>query len=141
VTAVIDTLLDLRRTIIELALDFGGLPTGVRFGGLRGGTAQVGKGGVQLHRLSYVPGVELTGVIPGELLLRNTGPTASLGVGGPEAASGRLRIAAGGRVSGVLSGHRLHADVAARVRVARAARGAWPDAPASFPLPGLARLR
>jgi pimeloyl-ACP methyl ester carboxylesterase len=142
VKAALDSVLDLRRTVLELALDFGELPVGARFGGLRGGTVHVTKAGARLMRFSYVPGVELSGLIPMRLLLRNGGATASLAIGGPAGSHGRLRLAAGGRLSGVLDGRRIHANASTTLKVARAAAAAggarW--GPAAFPIPPLARL-
>ncbi len=142
-TAAVDSLLDLRRTVVELALAFGQLPTGLPFGGLRGGTAALSKAGVQLKRFSYVPGVTLSGFVPGDLLLRNKGAAATLSVAGGAGASGRLRLAAGGRLSGTLAGRSFHADVSARVKLARAAlaSGRFGETVSSLPIPALARLR
>jgi pimeloyl-ACP methyl ester carboxylesterase len=145
VTAAVDSILDLRRTVIELALGFGELPLGARFGGLRGGTVRITKAGAVLARFSYVPGVRLSGTIPIGVLLKNSGASSTLGVSGPAAAKGRLRLASGGRLSGVLGGRTFHANVAAKVKVARAAR-AGGEAPATggtfgFPIPPLARVR
>jgi hypothetical protein len=145
VKAAVDTVLDVRRTIIELTLDFGELPLGVRFGGLRGGTVAMTGAGAKLVRLSYVPGVQLTGLIPRGVLLRNRGPAANLRVGGSAAAGGRLRIAAGGRLSGMLGGRGFRVNVSAEVKVARAGQargeGAWPEGPVAFPHPALGRIR
>jgi pimeloyl-ACP methyl ester carboxylesterase len=143
--AAVDTILDLRRTIIGLALDFGELPLGARFGGLRGGTVAITSAGAKLEHLVYVPGVQLTGLIPTRLLLRNTGPAANLRVGGSAATAGRLRLASGGRLSGVLEGRDIHLNVSAQVKRARAGRasgeGAWEAGLLGLPLPALARIR
>ncbi len=144
VTAAVNTILDLRRTIIELALDWGELPLGVSFGGLRGGSASMTKTGAELHDLSYVPGVQLTGLISTGILLKNNGAAASLSVSGSAAAAGHVQVASGGRLSGELAGHRFRADVAAEVKLARAATATaepWPGGPFGFPLPALARVR
>ena len=145
VKAAVDTILDVRRTIIELTLDFGELPLGVRFGGLRGGTVAMTGAGAKLEHLAYVPGVRLTGLVPTAILLRNKGPAANLSVSGSAAAGGRLRIAAGGRLSGVLGGQGFHVSVSAQVRVAHAGQaggeGTSMDGPVAFPLPALARIR
>jgi len=144
VTAALDTVLDLRRSIVELALNFGQLPVGARFGGLRGGTVAMTKAGVRLERLSYVPGVQLSGLIPTAMLLKNRGAAANLSIAGSAAAGGRLRIAAGGRISGMLAGRSFRTSVAARVKVARAGQAAadeWRAPTVAFPLPALARLR
>lgn len=144
VTAAVDSILDLRRTVIGLALDFGELPLGARFGGLRGGTVRITKAGADLQRFSYVPGVRLSGVIPTALLLKNSGAPATLGVSGPSAAAGRLRVAARGRLTGVLGGRPVRANVSAKVKVARATAGReapWSGGPMAFPIPALARVR
>ncbi|MCW2970427.1 MAG: alpha/beta hydrolase [Solirubrobacterales bacterium] len=147
VTAAVGSILDARRTVLELALDFGEVPVGVAFGGLRGGSVRVTKAGAQLDRFAYVPGVKISGLIPTSLLLRNSGAAAQLSVSGSAATAGRLRVQAGGRISGVLGGRSFHADVSAKVKVARAgSQGAaasrpLPDGVIGFPLPGLARLR
>ncbi len=143
--AALDTVLDLRRTIIRAALDAGQIPVGARIGGLRGGTVRLTTTGVVLSRLSYVPGVQLSGVIPGSILLKNTGTAANLTIAGAAASPGRLRIASGGRLTGVLAGRALHVNVSARVRVAGVGppggSGEWLPPPTSFPLAPLAHLR
>jgi pimeloyl-ACP methyl ester carboxylesterase len=139
VAGTVDSLLDLRRTVLTVALDFGRIPYGASFGGLRGGTVRVTKAGVLLHRFSYVPGLQLTGLVPFGILLRNAGAPASLAVGGPGAPSGHLRIGSGGRLSGVLAGRSFHVSAAAKVRLARAGHGGEPPSPA-FPVSPLARV-
>jgi pimeloyl-ACP methyl ester carboxylesterase len=136
----VDSLLDLRRTVLTVALDFGTIPYGVRFGGLRGGTVRVTNAGAVLDRFSYVPGLELTGLVPFGILLRNAGAPASLSVGGSAAASGRLRIGSGGRLSGLLAGRSFHVSAAAKVRLAGAGRSGEATSP-TFPVPPLARVR
>jgi len=145
VTAVVASVLDARRTILELALDFGELPVGASVGGLRGGTMSMTKAGARLSRFAYVHGVQVSGLIPTSLLLRNSGAPAELTVGGSAASGGTLRLRSGGRASGVLGGRPFRANVSATVRVARAGavtarRGPLPDGAPTFPLPGLARL-
>jgi len=143
--AVLDTIVDLRRSIIEVGLDFGQLPVGVRFGGLRGGTVAFTGTGARLDRLSYIPGVQVTGLISTGILLKNKGSAASLSVGGTAAGGGHLRLGSGGHLSGILAGHSVHVDVAARVKAARSSGGRgqpeWLTGPAALPLPALARLR
>jgi hypothetical protein len=145
VKAAVETILDVRRTIIELTLDFGELPLGVRFGGLRGGTVAMTGAGAKLAHLAYVPGVRLSGLVPKGVLLRNKGPAANLSVSGSAGAGGRLRMASGGRLSGVLGGRSFHINVSAQVKVARAGQAggeaAWTDGPVAFPLPALERIR
>jgi pimeloyl-ACP methyl ester carboxylesterase len=139
VTGTVDSLLDLRRTVLTVALDFGTIPYGARFGGLRGGTVTVTKAGALLERFSYVPGLQLTGLVPFGILLRNAGAPASLTVGGPAGPSGHLRIGSGGRLSGVLAGRSFHVSAAAKVRLARAGQGGQAPSPA-FPASPLARV-
>ena len=72
-TAVQDTLTDLRREIIGAILNAeAALPAGARFGGLRGGDAALTASSVVLHAFAYVPGVTLTGTVPVELLTRGS---------------------------------------------------------------------
>jgi pimeloyl-ACP methyl ester carboxylesterase len=139
VAATVDSLLDLRRTVLTVALDFGRIPSGARFGGLRGGTVTVRKAGALLERFSYVPGLQLSGLVPFGILLKNAGAPARLTVGGPAAPSGHIRIGSGGRLSGVLAGRSFHVSAAAKVRLARAGqRGQAPSA--AFPASPLARV-
>ncbi len=142
--AALDTILDLRRSIVEIGLDFGQLPIGVRFGGLRGGTVKLTSAGAELDHLSYVPGVQLTGLISTGILLKNKGSAANLSVGGSAASAGHLRVEPGGHLSGALAGRSFHVDVAARVKVARrdgaGGESEWLTGPVAFPLPPLARL-
>lgn len=146
VAAVLSSLLDARRAILELALDFGELPVGASVGGLRGGTMTMTSTGVRLHRFAYVPGVQVSGLVPTALLLRDSGAAANLTVAGSSASTGRLRLRSGGRASGVLGGRSFTADVSATVRVARAgavaaARGPLPAGEPTLPLSALARIR
>ena len=62
--AVLDTLVDLDRQVIGATLQAGELPSGARFGGLRGGYARVSATALALHHFSFVAGVELTGTFP-----------------------------------------------------------------------------
>jgi hypothetical protein len=140
---VIDSLLDLRRTVLTVGFDFGGVPYGARFGGLRGGTVSVTRAGVVLSRFSYIPGLQISGLLPTGIVLKNAGAPGSLAIGGRAAAAGRLRIGAGGRLSGTLAGRPVHVNASARVRLARSAPGGEAGASrsaAGFPLPALARL-
>lgn len=146
VTAAVDTILDARRTILELALDFGEAPIGVSVGGLRGGSLRFTKAGARLSRFAYVPGVEVSGLIPTAMLLHNSGAPANLTIGGSAASGGRLRVRSGGRLSGVLGGRSFHASASAQVKAGRASSGSGlSGGPSSgglpaFPIPGLARL-
>lgn len=137
VTAVLDTILDLNRQVIGATLQANqSLPSGSSFGGLRGGYARLRRGSVLLHRLSFVPGVELSGIFPvKEGRLR----AATVQVSGSAAAPGTIRVGASKRVSGDLGGRRFSVAVS-KVKLSRVS-GEWPSAPVSFPLPGLARVR
>jgi len=111
--AALASLREVRRSIVELALSFGGLPVGTSFGGLRGGSAQMTSAGARLERYAYVPGVRLSGLVPTGLLLKDEGASAHLQIGGSAAGSGRLVLAAGGRVSGELAGRHISLRVPA----------------------------
>ncbi|HEX4187897.1 MAG TPA: alpha/beta fold hydrolase [Solirubrobacteraceae bacterium] len=138
VAGVVATILDLRRAVLTVGFDFGGIPYGARFGGLRGGTAAVTKAGVRLDRFSYIAGLQLTGTVPTTIVLRNAGAPAFLQIGGSQAARGRVRVASGGRLSGTLAGRSFHVNASAKVRLASASRAA---PAATFPPTPLARLR
>jgi pimeloyl-ACP methyl ester carboxylesterase len=137
VTAVLDTILDLNRQVIGATLQANqALPSGASFGGLRGGYARLRLGAVLLHRLSFVPGVELSGTIPvkgGRL------QAATVLISGSAAAPGSVRVGAGKHVSGDLGGKRFNVALS-KVKLSRFAGGEWPSAPVAFPLPGLARV-
>jgi pimeloyl-ACP methyl ester carboxylesterase len=139
---VLDSLLDLRRAVLTAGFDFGGVPYGARFGGLRGGGATGTKAGVQLNRFSYIPGLQVTGLVPIGIVLRNSGSPARLRIGGPAAAAGQVRVGASGRLSGVLAGRSFHVRAAAKVRSASASAGGEVGEPAEadFPASPLARL-
>ena len=140
VAGVVNSLLDLRRAILTVGFDFGGVPYGARFGGLRGGTASVTRAGTVLSRFSYVPGLQLSGLVPNGIVLKNRGATASLTVSGSHAAAGHIRISAGGRISGTLAGRSFRVNAAAKVKLARAGQGGEGATEPIFPIPQLARL-
>jgi pimeloyl-ACP methyl ester carboxylesterase len=144
-TATVETIRDLERTIVMLGLNLGRLPVGANFGGLRGGSVRITNSAAVLDRLSYVSGVQLSGAIPTELLLKDRGAAANLRIGGSAAAGGSVRIKAGRRVEGVLSGERFAVKVTSKAKGASTARSAseyeWPAASISFPPSTLARLR
>lgn len=134
VTAVLDTILDLNRQVIGATLQSNqSLPSGSSFGGLRGGYARLRRGAVLLHRLSFVPGVQLSGTFP---VKEGRLQAATVLVSGSAAAPGAIRVGAGKRVSGDLGGTRFDVAVS-KLKLSRLT-GAWPSAPVSFPLPGLA---
>jgi pimeloyl-ACP methyl ester carboxylesterase len=138
VTAVLDTILDLNRQVIGASLQANqALPSGSSFGGLRGGYARLRRGAVVLHRLSFVPGVELSGTFPvKDGRLRAT----TVLVSGSAAARGSVRLGSGKRVRGDLGGRRFNVTVS-KVKLSRVGDDEWPSAPLSFPSPGFAKLR
>jgi pimeloyl-ACP methyl ester carboxylesterase len=125
VTAVLDTVLDLDRLIIAATLQAEQeLPSGSRFGGLRGGYAKISSTGVHLARFSFVRGVTLSATWPikrGKLQIR------PLEVGGGEAAHGTVLLHSDHRVSGTLAGRHFNVAISravlARADSASAARG------------------
>jgi pimeloyl-ACP methyl ester carboxylesterase len=115
VSAVRLTLSDVRRQLIGDAIAAGrAVRSGSRTGGLRGGVATVEGDFVTLARVSYVPGVRVSGTYG----IRG-GVGSRLAVTGPGGATGRLDISAGGAVSGTLDGRRIRIAAPA----ARAAGG------------------
>ena len=63
--AALDTLLDLNRQVIAATLQADTkLPSGASFGGLHGGYARLTGRTAVLTRLSFVPGVQLSGTLP-----------------------------------------------------------------------------
>ncbi len=138
VTAVLDTILDLNRQVIGATLQANqALPSGSSFGGLRGGYARLRRGSVLLHRLSFVPGVELSGTFP---VKEGRLQAATVSVSGSAASAGTVRVGSGKHVSGDLGGKRFSVAVS-KVKLSRLTGAGWPSAPVSFPLPGLAQLR
>ncbi|HEX4467163.1 MAG TPA: hypothetical protein VH025_08235, partial [Solirubrobacteraceae bacterium] len=135
--AVVDTLVDLNRQVIGATLEANEeLPNGSSFGGLHGGFARLTVGSVRLHRLSFVPGVTLTGTFPirdGELL------ASSIQIGGRAAADGVVRVGTHERrVSGSLGGRRFAVSLA-KVATARYS-SEWPRLKALGALLGRPRL-
>ena len=136
----LDTILDLERQVVGATLQADEeLPSGSSFGGLRGGFAQITSSALQLHGLSFVGGVQLSGSFPikdGHLLSTN------LRVEGSQAARGTIRVGASAHVSGTLGGRRFDVNLA-KVKLARAAtddaRTSWPALNLSFPAPALAQ--
>ncbi|HEY1833425.1 MAG TPA: alpha/beta hydrolase, partial [Solirubrobacteraceae bacterium] len=121
--AALDTFADVRMLVAGLVLNFGKMPSNVRFGGLRGGYMTVTSSGVQLHALSYVPGVTLSGRLSLGLLRRHGGTSAELTIGGSAAVHGRLRLPGSGELTGALDGHAIHARIPATASVAASANG------------------
>jgi pimeloyl-ACP methyl ester carboxylesterase len=137
-TACVQSIRDLERMVVVLGLSVGEIPVGAHFGGLRGGDARVLKGSVVLDRYAYVPGVQLSGTISTNLLLKAKGSSATVTVGGPAAASGRLLLSSAHRVAGVLGGRRFAVRVP-RPSAGHAARADGPQEPVALPLGRLAR--
>jgi pimeloyl-ACP methyl ester carboxylesterase len=131
--AALASVRDLRRAVIDLALGFGALPVGARFGGLRGGSAQMTSAGARLHGYAYVPGVRISGLVPMGILFKDQGSPARLLIQG--VAAGRLVLAAAGRVSGELGGRRIALRLPAKLASAPVAE------PAEFPLAQLAKMK
>lgn len=132
VTAVLDTIIDLNRQVIGATLQANqSLPSGTSFGGLRGGYARLRRGSVLLHRLSFVPGVELSAIFP---VKEGRLQATTVQVSGSAAAPGAIRVGSGRRVSGDLGGRRFSVALS-KVKLSRVA-GEWPAAPETFPQPG-----
>jgi pimeloyl-ACP methyl ester carboxylesterase len=95
VGAAIDTLTDVRREVLYEKME-GETPT--RVGGLRGGFATASSTGLELHRVRYVPGVEVSGSAP-------EGATTTLRISGGGALRGTVMVSADMQtVSGRLDG-------------------------------------
>lgn len=145
VTASIATIRDLERMILVLGFTEGKVPVGARFGGLRGGSVRVTKSATILNHLTYVPGVELTGAIPNDLLLKARGSSATLRISGPSASAGSIRLLTGHRIEGVLAGR--HFSISIRAKKARSAvaggtgEAEWPSIAPTLPSSPLARPR
>ena len=130
--AVQDALVDLRRQIVGASIGLGrSIPDGARFGGLRGGRAVLVHGSLHLLSLVYVPGVTLTGTVPGSALLAGGSAVTRLRVGGSAADHGSLQLS-GGKVTGRLGGHRVD------VSLAFAAGDGGAPGPVALPVPRLA---
>ena len=68
-------------------------------GGLRAGWAQLGKGGVQFHDYTYIPGISISGTVKAE--------SATLRIGGSAAVRGTLRLGAHHKLVGILAGQHV----------------------------------
>ncbi|HSD80818.1 MAG TPA: alpha/beta hydrolase, partial [Solirubrobacteraceae bacterium] len=107
---VAKTLEALRRTVGDVDRQFladafaagRATPPGARVGGLRAGSARAERAGTRLRRVEYVPGVLVSGFLPDA-----AAATATFTVAGPRAASGAVRVAGDGRVTGHLGGRRV----------------------------------
>jgi pimeloyl-ACP methyl ester carboxylesterase len=137
---VLETIVDLERQVIGATLQAEQeLPSGSSFGGLRGGYAKFTTSALQLHHLSFVGGVQITGSFPvqdGRLQATN------LRVEGSRAARGTVRIGGGAHVTGTLGGRHFDVDLA-KVKLARtnAPDTSWPTLHMRFRRPALARIR
>jgi pimeloyl-ACP methyl ester carboxylesterase len=137
---VLETIIDLERQVIGATLQAEQeLPSGSSFGGLRGGYARITSSALQLHRLSFVGGVQITGSFP---VLDGRLQAAELRVEGLRAARGTVRIGASAHVSGTLGGRHFDVDLA---KVKLASAGApdtnWPALNVRFRQPALAHIR
>jgi hypothetical protein len=129
-TAVLDTIVDLERQVIGATLEADReLPSGSSFGGLRGGYARFTATALQLRRLSFVDGVQLSGSFP---VTHGHLRATDLRVEGSQAAQGTVHVGTGARVSGTLGGRRFDVNLAkAKLSSAGAtetsARSSWPS--------------
>jgi pimeloyl-ACP methyl ester carboxylesterase len=112
------TINDARTELIGVAIGQNALPS--RIGGLRSGYALVRRSGLTFRRMSYVPGVDVSGTY-------SPSGTSHLRVTGRSAAPGSVTITKGGSVRGRLGGRTVHT----MFKMAT---------PASAPHPALARV-
>jgi hypothetical protein len=126
VDAVAETLDDVRRHFIGDSVAAGHAPrAGSRVGGLRAGYARYTTTGIVLHKLSYVPGLTVSG-----LYRLSDKSSSTLTVGGKGAPHGRITLHGDGRITGRLAGRTLHLNASvARLR----ATHAWPLRLPPFP--------
>lgn len=102
-----------------------GVPNSVSAGGLRGGTFRIGDNGITMKRLTFVPGIRVSGSLPDG---RQPG---RLQITGPGAPNGRLTLR-GKRLTGRLGGKRVNVRFdpdASSPSAARAAAAALPRPP------------
>jgi hypothetical protein len=84
----------------------------LRVGGLRSGWAQLSSGTMRFHAYTYVPGVDISGMVQAE--------RADLHIGGSAAARGTLRLGAHHALVGVIGGRHVRlAPAEARAGAAR----------------------
>jgi pimeloyl-ACP methyl ester carboxylesterase len=115
VNAVALSLDDVRRHFIGDAVAAGHSPNaGSRVGGLRGGYARYATTSIALTRLSYVPGIAITGTYH---LAENSSTT--LRVTGRGAPNGKITFHGDGTVTGRLGGHRVQLKASAARAVQR----------------------
>jgi pimeloyl-ACP methyl ester carboxylesterase len=135
-TAVLDTLIDLTRQVIGATLQVQQmLPSGSSFGGLHGGYARLSGTNVDLHNLTFVPGVALSGVLADKL------QSITVHVSGATAAHGTVTIGSDRRARGQLGGRRFDVSIAGAQlsRVGAAPPPPWPPRARRFPLAALVR--
>jgi hypothetical protein len=134
-TAALDAIVDLNRMVATATLQAAqALPGGSRFGGLRGGYAELTSSAITLKDFSFVPGVQLTGSFP---VKNGALQTGTVRISGSDASLGTVRIGSGPRVTGTLAGRRFDVSIA-KVRLSRSqGNGEWPSRPLAFPHAGL----
>ncbi len=119
------TVNDVRRQLLGDAIAAQrSIAPGSRTGGLRGGVATVEGSFITFRRVSYVPGVRVSGTYA----TTDTG-TSQFAVTGPAAAAGTLSVSASGRITGRLGGRRIDAQAGGETS-ARAASAHRSIAPA-----------
>ncbi len=102
---------------------------GSRTGGLRGGVATVEGSFITFRRVSYVPGVRVSGTYA----TTDTG-VSQFAVTGPAAAAGTLSVSSTGHITGSLGGKRIDAQAGGETSAHPAsARGSLPPALRSAP--------
>ena len=79
-----------------------------------------------LNDFSYVPGVTISGTIPGAQLANHTGRSAKITIAGASAAAGTVRLSAGNRASGQLGATKFDVRLASEASVAGPAGGGDP---------------
>lgn len=137
---VLDTIVDLERQVVGATLQAAqALPSGSSFGGLHGGYARLTSSELELSHLSFVPGVQVSGMfrISGGRL-----QSTLLRVNGSLAAHGTVRVGSSPLVSGTLGGRRFSIDLA-KVGLASVVTpvAAAPLLDLRFPNPAIARTR
>jgi pimeloyl-ACP methyl ester carboxylesterase len=124
-TAVLDTLVDLSRQVISATLQADAeLPSGSRFGGLRGGYATLNDASVSLRHYAFVSGVQVSGTFA---LSQGQLQPATVTISGRAAAGGHVTFTLRRFVTGVLGGRHFHVSLA-HVKLSRVARSGWDEA-------------
>jgi hypothetical protein len=110
------TLDDVRRHFIGDSVAAGHAPrSGSRVGGLRAGYARYTNSGIVLRKMSYVPGLTVSG-----LYRLGDKSTSKLTISGKDSPHGSLTLHGDGRITGRLGGRKLQIKAsAARVPTAR----------------------